>query len=348
MTPKAITLRTHFIKQIRDIIVDAQETAIRAVDQQRVLMYWNIGRTILEEEQQGKQRAEYATYLIKGLARELAPEYGTSFSVRQLERCRQFYKEFPIASALRTQFNWTHYKTLISLENTGKREYYLVEAAKNNWTARQLERQVNCQLYERLLLSSDKERVLAVANSEQQPESARDIIKDPMYLEFLGLKREAAYYEKDLEQAIITQLQGFLLELGNGFTFVARQQRIHLDGDDFFADLVFYNRLLKCFVIIELKTHKLVHQDLGQLQMYVNYYDRTQKLPDENPTIGILLAADKNNAVVQFSLPENNSTILASQYKLYLPSEEALKQELVRELATKYTQADETGANDRE
>lgn len=325
-------IRTDFIKLIKNIIAEAQQNALRAVDFSRVLMYWHIGKTIFEEEQQGQERAEYGTYLIKNLSKELEPEYGTGFSVRQLERCRQFYKEFPIASALRSQFNWTHYKLLLPLENDGKREYYIAESAKNNWTARQLERQINSQLYERLLLSSDKERVLAVAHGEQLPEKATDIIKDPMYLEFLGLKREAAYYEKDLEQAIITHVQEFLLEMGNGFTFVARQQRIHLDGDDFFADLVFYNRLLRCFVIIELKTHKLTHQDLGQLQMYVNYYDRTQKLPDENQTIGILLSADKNNAVVKFTLPEDNKTIMASQYKLYLPSEQSLKLELVKEL----------------
>lgn len=325
-------IRIDFIRQVRDIIAAAQATAVRAVDFQRVLMYWNIGRIIFEEEQQGKERADYGAYLIHNLSRELEPEFGTSFSVRQLERCRQFYKEFPIASALRTQFSWTHYKLLLPLENDGKREYYAAEAAKNNWTARQLERQINSQLYERLLLSSDKERVLAVARGEQRPEKPTDILKDPMYLEFLGLKREAAYYEKDLEQAIITHLQEFLLEVGNGFAFVARQQRIHLDGDDFFVDLVFYNRLLRCFVIIELKTHKLTHQDLGQLQMYVNYYDRTQKLPDENPTIGILLAADKNTAVVKYTLPEGNTTILSQQYKLYLPSEDVLKKELVREL----------------
>ena len=332
MRNREIIIRKEFVTEIKTIIGDARESALRSVDFQRVLMYWKIGKTIFEEEQQGKERAEYGAYLIKNLSKELEPEYGTSFSVRQLERCRQFYKEFPIASALRTQFSWTHYKLLLPLENEGKREYYIAEASRNNWTARQLERQINSQLYERLLLSNDKERVLAVACGQQQPEKAADIIKDPMYLEFLGLKREAAYYEKDLEQAIITHLQEFLLEAGNGFTFVARQQRIHLEGDDFFADLVFYNRLLRCFVIIELKTHKLTHQDLGQLQMYVNYYDRTQKLPDENPTIGILLSADKNNAVVKFTLPEDNKTIMASQYKLYLPSAAVLKHELVKEL----------------
>jgi predicted nuclease of restriction endonuclease-like (RecB) superfamily len=332
MIEKKNHIRPAFVLQIKNIIEDAQKNALRSVDFHRVVMYWNLGRSILEEEQQGKKRAEYGTYLIKNLAEELVPEYGTGFSVRQLERCRQFYKEFPIASALRTQFSWTHYKLFLPLENNGRREFYIAETSKNNWTARQLERQINSQLYERLLLSSDKERVLAVAQGEQLPAKPTDIIKDPMYLEFLGLKREAAYYEKDIEQAIITHLQEFLLEIGNGFTFVARQQRIHLDGDDFFADLVFYNRLLRCFVIIELKTHKLTHQDLGQLQMYVNYYDRTQKLPDENPTIGILLSAEKNNAVVKFTLPENNKTILASQYKLYLPSAEVLKLELVKEL----------------
>jgi len=332
MMEKNISIRNAFLNQIRNIIAEAQEKAVRAVDFQRVLMYWNIGKTIFEEEQQGQERAEYGTYLIKHLSKELEPEYGTSFSVRQLELSRQFFRTFPIANALRSQLNWTQYRLLIRIEDESKRDYYIAEAARNNWTARQLERQINSQLYERLLLSNDKERVLAVAQGEQKPEKATDIIKDPMYLEFLGLKREAAYYEKDLEQAIITHLQEFLLEIGNGFTFVARQQRIHLDGDDFFADLIFYNRLLRCFVIIELKTHKLTHQDLGQLQMYVNYYDRTQKLPDENPTIGILLSAEKNNAVVKFTLPEDNKTILASQYKLYLPSEEVLKQELIKEL----------------
>lgn len=327
-----ISIRSSFLNQIRTIIAEAQQKAVRAVDYQRVLMYWSIGKTILEEEQQGQERAEYGAYLIKHLSKELEPEYGTSFSVRQLELSRQFYRTFPIANALRSQLNWTQYRLLIRIEDESKREFYIAEATKNNWTARQLERQINSQLYERLLLSNDKERVLAVAQGEQQPGKATDIIKDPMYLEFLGLKREAAYYEKDLEQAIISQLQEFLLEMGNGFTFVSRQQRIHLEGDDFFADLVLYNRLLRCFVIIELKTHKLNHQDLGQLQMYVNYYDRTQKLPDENPTIGILLSAEKNNAVVKFTLPQDNKTILASQYKLYLPSEEVLKQELVKEL----------------
>lgn len=335
MSEKGDRLRTVFLNNIREIIEKARFDAVRSVDFHRVLMYWNIGRSIIEEEQQGKERAEYGTYLIKNLSKELEPEYGSGFSTRQLYLSCQFFKMFPIVNALRSQFNWTQYRLLIRIEDNSKREYYIAEAVKNNWNSRQLERQINSHLYERLLLSNDKERVLAVANGEQQPEKATEIIKDPIYLEFLGLKRESSYYEKDVEKAIITNLQEFLLELGNGFSFVARQQRIHLDGDDFFIDLVFYNRLLRCFVILEIKTHKLTHQDLGQLQMYVNYYDRTQKLPDENPTIGILLSAGKNDAVVKFTLPENNKTILASKYDLYLPSEESLKNELVKTLSVR-------------
>lgn len=312
------------IPDIKAIIAASKDKAIRAVDNERTLMYWYIGQRIFEEEQDGKDRADYGTYLIKFLSQQLQPEYGSGFSVRQLERYRQFYRMFPIASALRTQLSWTQYKFLLAIENQYKREFYVAESVKNNWTSRQLERQINSSLYERLLISNDKESVLAVAKNEKLPSDAKEIIKDPMYLEFLGLKREAAYYERDLESAIITHLQDFLLELGNGFSFVARQKRIHIDGDEFFTDLVFYNRILQCFVIIEIKTDNLTHQDIGQLQMYVNYYDRVEKLPRENPTIGILLCANKNDGVVKFTLPENEKNIVASQYKLYLPTEQQL------------------------
>lgn len=325
-------INQNLIEQIHRIIASATERAIRSVDTERVLMYWQIGRVIFEEEQQGKERAGYGQFLIKSISNEFQPQFGTGFSVRQLERYRQFYRMFPIASALRTQFSWTHYKTLISIDNQDKRAFYIAETEKNNWTARQLERQVNSQLFERLLLSNDVQAVLAVARAEKLPTDAKEIIKDPMVLEFLGLKREAAYYEKDLESAIITHLQDFLLELGNGFSFVARQKRIHLDGDEFFIDLVFYNRLLQCFVLFEIKTTKLTHQDIGQLQMYVNYYDRYEKQDFENPTIGILLCADKNDAVVKITLPENNKTIIASKYQLYLPTEQQLIDELRKEI----------------
>lgn len=326
-----------FLGDIREIINSARVLAVKSVDFCRVQMYWQLGKRIFEEEQQGKERADYGTYLIKNLAKQLEPEYGSGFSVRQLERSRQFYRIYPIATALRTQLNWSQYKMLISIDNSEKREYYELEAVNNAWTGRELERQINSQLYERLLLSDDKEAVLAVARKERIPQSPLEIIKDPMYLEFLGLERRPSYYERDLEQAIISHLADFLLEMGNGFTFVARQKRILLEDDEFFADLVLYNRLLHCFVIIELKTEKLTHQDLGQLQMYVNYYDRCEKLPDENPTIGILLGTSKNDTAVRMTLPENNTTILTSEYKLYLPTQSQLIKEInsVRQSFTK-------------
>lgn len=320
------------IPDIKAIIATAKDKAIRAVDTERTLMYWHIGKRIFEEEQQGKDRAEYGEYLTRYIAEQLEPEYGSGYSKRQIELFRQFYRTFPIANTLYSQLSWSQYKIIIRIDNQDKREFYIAETVKNNWTVRQLERQINSSLYERLLMSNDKESVLAVAKNEKLPSDAKEIIKDPMYLEFMGLKREASYYEKDLEQAIITHLQDFLLEIGNGFSFVARQKRIHIEGDEFFVDLVFYNRLLQCFVIIEIKTTKLTHQDIGQLQMYVNYYDRVEKLPTENPTIGILLCADKNDAVVKFTLPENAKNIIASQYKLYLPTEQQLLEEVNKEL----------------
>jgi predicted nuclease of restriction endonuclease-like (RecB) superfamily len=325
-------LKKELLQQIQSIIDSAKERALRSVEKERMLMYWQIGKVLFEEEQKSKDRADYGQYLIKSISNEFQPQLGTGFSIRQLERNRQFYRAFPIASALRTQFSWTHYKILISIDNQDKKDFYIAETEKNNWSARQLERQVNSQLFERLLLSNDVESVLAIARAEKQPSEPTQIIKDPMVLEFLGLKRETAYYEKDLETAIITHLQDFLLEIGNGFSFVARQKRIHIDGDDFFIDLIFYNRLLQCFVIIEIKTTKLSHQDMGQLQMYVNYYDRFEKQNFENPTIGILLCTDKNDAVVKISLPQNNKTIIASKYQLYLPTEQQLMEEMKKEI----------------
>jgi len=325
-------VQQNFINEIRTIIYKARESAVRSVNWERTLMYWHLGKRIFEEEQQGQARAEYGSYLIKYLSEQLQPEFGSGFGVRQLERYRQFFRTFPIASALRTQFNWTHYKLLLSVDDAHKREYYIAEAVNNNWTSRQLERQIYSSLYERLLLSNDKESVLAVAKKEKAPVEPFEIIKDPMVLEFLGLKPNASYYEKDLEQAIVNNLQAFILELGNGFSFVARQQRIHIDGDDFFIDLVFYNRLLQCFVLFDLKIGHLTHQDLGQLQMYVNYYDRMERLPHETPTIGVLLCADKNDSVVKFTLPDDNKTILASKYQLYLPSEKQILAELRKEI----------------
>lgn len=332
MANNGLQLSKSFISDIRSIIITSKNNAIRSVDFERVQMYWKIGERIFVEEQQEQDRAEYGKQMLRNLAENIETEFGSGFSYRQLAFCRQFYRTYPKVNALRSQFNWSQYRLLIQIDNEDKREYYELESANNHWTGRELERQINSGLYERLLLSNDKEAILAIARKERIPEQASEIIKDPMVLEFLGLKRDATYYEKDLESALITHLQTFLLELGNGFSFVSRQKRILLEDDEFFADLVFYNRLLRCFVVIEIKTHKITHEDIGQLQMYVNYYDRNEKMPDENPTVGILLCADKNNTLVKYSLPENNKTIMASEYQLYLPSEKELLKELKKEL----------------
>ncbi|WP_419843755.1 PDDEXK nuclease domain-containing protein [Actinobacillus pleuropneumoniae] len=303
-------------------------------------MHWHIGERIFKEEQQEQKRVEYGKYLIKSLAEQLEPEYGTGFSARMLNLYRQFYRTFPIVNALRSQLSWTQYRILMRLDDPHQREFYIAETVKNNWSSRQLERQIYSNLYERLLLSNDKESVLAVAQNQVVPNDPKQIIKDPIVLEFLGLKRESTYYEKDLESAILTHLQDFLLELGNGFSFVARQKRLHIEGDEFFVDLVLYNRLLQCFVLVEIKTHKLTHQDIGQLQMYVNYFDRIEKLPHETPTIGILLCTHKNDAVVKFTLPEHQQQIYASQYQLHLPSEQRLLEEVQKEIQ-QFTQKQE-------
>ena len=319
----------------RKIIETARKNAVRSVDFNRVQMYWNLGKRIFEEEQQGKERADYGAYIIQSLSEKLEAEYGSGFGKRQLEQSRQFYRTYPIANALRSQLNWTQYRLLIQIPDKDKREYYELESVNNAWTARETERQINSQLYERLLLSNDKKSVLDVARKQRIPENPSEIIKDPMVLEFLGLEKKATYYEKDLESTIISHIADFLLEMGKGFSFVARQKRILLEDDEFFIDLVFFNHLLKCFVIIEIKTGKLTHQDIGQLQMYVNYYDRNEKLPEENPTIGILLCSSKNDTAVKMALPKENKTILASEYKLYLPTSEQLVKEIeeVKQLA---------------
>ena len=278
-------------EDVRAIIEEARANAVRSIDFNRVLMYWKTSRCIFEEEQKGAERADYGSFLIERLAQRLVPGYGSGFSTRQLHFSVQFYRTYPKVNALHSQLNWTQYRTLIQISDPDKREYYELESINNGWTARELERQKNSLLYERLLKSNDKEAVLAVARKERIPESPAEIVKDPMYLEFLGLQQKAHYYESELEDSLI-------------------------------------NRLLRCFVLIELKTHKATHQDLGQLQMYVNYYDRVEKLPDENPTIGILLCTEKNDTAVRMTLPEDTPTIIASKYELYLPSTDQLVEEI--------------------
>ena len=321
------------LSDIRHIIEEARSRVARSVNHERTISYWQIGKRIVEEEQGGKQRADYGKYLLKNLSKELVTEYGDSFSHRQLELMRQLYQTFPIANALSSQLTWTHYKALVRIEDADKRSFFIAESIKNAWNVRQMERQIHSLLYERLLINQEKESILAIAKGEKQPFDPSQIIKDPTILEFLGLKPEASYYETEIEEAIITHLQDFLLELGNGFSFVARQKRIVLDGDEFKIDLVFYNRLLQCFVLFDIKIDKITHQDLGQLQMYVNYYDRDIKTDFENLTIGVLLCADKNDAVVRYSLPLSNQQIFASKYQLHLPTEAQLLAEIRKELA---------------
>lgn len=321
-----------FLEDIKIIINEARSSAVRSVNHALTLMYWHIGERIVKEEQNGEERAKYGKKLVKELAKSLQNEFGEGYSSTNLWLMRQLYLTFPILHSVSGELTWTHYKLLIRIEEQDKRDFYIAEATKNTWTVRQLERQIHSLLYERLLLSQDKESVLAIAKGDEKPTEPFQIIKDPTVLEFMGLKPQASYYEEDVENAIITHLQDFILELGNGFSFVARQKRINIDGDEFYIDLVFYNRLLRCFVIFDLKMDKITHKDLGQLQMYVNYYDRDIKEDFENPTIGVLLCADKNDVVVKYSLPENNTQIFASKYLLTLPTEEQLLEEIRKEL----------------
>ena len=261
----------------------------------------------------------------------MTEDFGKGFTVTNLKYMRQFYLMFPNGHALRDELSWTHYRLLIKVENDNAREFYMQEAVKSQWSTRQLERQINSFFYERLLSSKNKEQVAEEIQTLEPAKEPEDIIRDPYVLEFLGLSSNDDFYESDLEQALITHLQRFLLELGRGFSFVARQKRITFDGRHFRIDLVFYNYILKCFVLIDLKVGDLTHQDLGQMQMYVHYFERELMNEGDNPPIGIMLCADKSESVVKYTLPENETQIFASKYKLYLPSEEELLRELNQE-----------------
>lgn len=292
--------------------------------------YWNIGKSIVEQ-QDGYEKAEYGSRLIAELSKQMIVDFGKGFTLTNLKYMRQFYLTFPNSHALRGELSWTHYRLLMRVENKNAREFYIEEAIKSNWSTRQLERQINSFFYERLLSSQNKEKVSEEIQKLESAKVPEDIIRDPYVLEFLGLNPKDDFYESDLEEALITHLQKFLLELGRGFSFVARQKRITFDGRHFRIDLVFYNYILKCFVLIDLKIGDLTHQDLGQMQMYVHYYERELMNKGDNPPIGIVLCADKSESIVKYTLPENETQIFASKYKLYLPSEEELSQELQRE-----------------
>lgn len=319
-----------FYNEIKSILVNARNEVYRTANFAMVQAYWNIGKKIIEE-QGGKDTAEYGQGLLEELSKQMTKDFGKGFTVANLKNMRQFYIIFPNGYALRSELSWTHYRSLMRVENEKARNFYLEEAIKSNWSTRQLDRQINSFFYERLLSSKNKEEVSKEIIKLEKNKIPEDIIRDPYVLEFLGLEQNTDFYESDLEQALITHLQKFLLELGRGFSFVARQKRFTFDGRHFRIDLVFYNYILKCFVLIDLKIGDLTHQDLGQMQMYVHYYEREMMNEGDNPPIGIVLCADKSDSIVKYTLPEGEKQIFASKYKLYLPSEEELLKELNRE-----------------
>lgn len=312
--------------KIRRVLDEARTQIVRNVNSTMVYAYWQIGKFIVEFEQKGEQRAEYGQAVLKELSKKLKTDYGEGFTVTNLKYIRKFFLLFPKSHALRDQLSWTHYRTLLKVENETARNYYLEECINENWSTRQLDRQINTLYYERLLASRDKDAIRNEMRQKKcQPLKAKEIIHDPLILEFLGIPQGEHFLENDLEQMLINKLQMFLLELGKGFSFVARQKRISFDNQHFYIDLVFYNYLARCFVLIDLKTDSLTHQDLGQMQMYVNYYTRELMNPGDNPPVGIVLCAEKNDAVVKYTLPEGQSQIFTSKYLTYMPTEEELK-----------------------
>ena len=359
---------TTLVSGITKILLEAKNKIATTVNSTMVITNWHIGQYIVEYEQGGKERAEYGTALLKRLSEDLTKDFGRGFSYRNLRLMKQFYLEFPIwqtpsAKSLNTdnqklqaasaklslekwqtspakfskkakdslsKLSWSHFVRLLSVKDEDERNFYIIETAENNWKERELDRQINSSLFERLVLSKDKKAIKELSEKGQQIQTEQDVLKDPLVLEFLNIKQEKKYSENELETAIINNLEEFLLGLGKGFTFVSRQQRISSGTEHFYADLVFYNRLLRSFVIIDLKIGKLKHQDVGQMQMYVNYYDREVKTENENPTIGIILCKENDDFVVEYTLPENNKQIFSKEYKLYLPNKDELKELLDR------------------
>ena len=335
-------LSVNFLHQVSELLENARKNVKTAVNLSMVYTYYDIGRMIVEEEQRGNNRADYGKYVLKELSFHLARRFGKGFSVTNLKQMRQFYlvysndqigqmlsdqfKNLPTVDTGRKFFlSWSHYLKLMRITNIDERHFYEIEAAKNDWSISELKRQFDSSLYERLALSKDKSEVARLATEGQIVESPKDIIKDPYVLEFLGLPDLPDYSETELESKIINNLQRFLLELGTGFTFVGRQVRFTFEEEHFRVDLVFFNRLLRCFVLFDLKIGELKHQDIGQMQMYVNYYDRKIKMPEENPTIGIILCKDKKQSIVEMTLPLDNNQIFASKYETILPSKEDLQ-----------------------
>ncbi len=344
MTKLDRNINLEFYNRIAELLKNARIKVVQTVNKTMVYTYFEIGRIIVEEEQKGKKRAEYGKKILKTLSERLKKEFGRGFSVDNLENMRKFYLTYSISETVfrksikeksetvfrkteNIEFNlsWSHYLFLLKIDNPDERKFYEIEAITNGWSLRELQRQFDTALYERLVLSRDKNGVKELSKKGQIIEKAEDTVKDPYVLEFLGLPEERKYSETELEEEIIDKLEHFLLELGKGFTFVGRQVRFTFDDKHFRVDLVFYNRILQCFVLIDLKIGEISHQDLGQMQMYVNYYDQKVKLENENKTIGIILCRTKNETLVEMTLPENNEQIFASKYLTVLPSKEELK-----------------------
>jgi predicted nuclease of restriction endonuclease-like (RecB) superfamily len=317
--------------EIRGLLEDARNRAWGAVNSIMVRAYWHIGRVIATREQGGRARADYGRRLIEHLSERLRRDYGQGFDPSNLWNMRAFYRAYPILDAVRRELTWSHYRLLLRVDKPEARAFYEAETLNARWSTRELERQISSLLFERLALSRDKAGVRALAKRGHEIAKPADLVKDPYVLEFAGLRQDERFLESDLEKALLDKLQRFLLELGKGFAFMARQQRITLDGTHYYIDLVFYNRLTRSHVLLDLKVGKLTHQDLGQMQMYVNYYERERTAPGENPPIGVILCADKDDAVVRYTLPEGDRRIFASRYKLHLPTEAELARELTAE-----------------
>ena len=322
-----IDIRKNIYEEIKNLLTSARENIVSNVNSTMTKTYFLIGKRIVEEEQNGNERAEYGEELIKNLSLRLSKEFGKGFSKTNLKQMKSFYLAYGKGQTVSDQFklSWSHYLILMRIENINERNFYEIESIENNWSLRELRRQIDSALYERLVLSIDKEKIKLLSLKGQILEKPEDVVKDPYVLEFLGLEEKSDYSENELETAIINNLEKFIMELGKGFLFQGRQVRFTFDEEHYFVDLIFYNRLLKCFVLIDLKIGKLKHQDLGQMQMYVNYYDRFIKLPDENKTIGIIICKEKNDTLVRMTLPEDNQQIFASRYMTVLPSKEDLK-----------------------
>ena len=325
-------LDSDFYEGVKELLENARRRVYRNIQNEMVLTYWKIGKMIVER-QGGNEHANYGDRLIEELSIKLTEDFGKGFTVSNLKYMRRFYVVFQKSHALRGELSWTHYRLIISLNDENARNFYIKEAVEGNWSTRQLEREINTFAYQRYLASKGNHDVVEDTAKREPDYDPKDVIKDPYILEFTGLKADDSFYEKDLESALITHLNEFLLELGNGFAFVARQRRFDMDGRNFYVDLVLYNYKLKCFVLIDLKRGDLTHQDIGQMQMYVNYYTRELMEPGDNPPIGIILSADKSDTLVKYTLPLDNKQVFASKYMLYLPKEEDLQNEMNKQLA---------------